>query len=271
VLRREPKITRKTILVLAIVVGIFLDRFAFAVKLTSFEGSLHGFPALRDPNGKKLADGDFTQWIEGERLRVKLIYRFPGGRLIEETAEFKQRPELIQEKWSWRELADGKPFRRFDVNFGSGQANAEKRQDQDLKSWSEKVEIEPGRTFAGFGFVLAIKNLRERLISGEKIELKTVGFTPKPRSVSVEISHAGLEQMRMSDRTIRGDRFVIHPKIPRIAKLFMNVPDTHIWLVNPAPAGFLRMEGPLLEPGDPIIRIDLLSGEGSGPAKPVAQ
>ena len=259
------------ILLAAFVLGIFLHTSAFAVKPTSFEGSLHGFPALREPNGKKLADGDFAQWIEAERLHVKLTYQFPGNRRIEETAEFRQRPELIQDKWSWRELREGKPVRRFEVDFGSGQANAEKREDHELKRWSEKVDIEPGRTFAGFGFVLAIKNLRERLIGGEKTELVTVGFTPKPRSVSVEISHAGLEQMRMADRSPKGDRFVIHPKIPRIAQLFITVPDTYIWLVNPPPAGFLRMEGPLLEPSDPIIRVDLLTGGESGPAKPISQ
>ena len=119
--------------------------------------------------------------------------------------------------------------------------------------------------------MLAIKNLRARLTSGDRIELKTVGFTPKPRSVSVEISHAGLDQMQMSDRTLKGDRFVIRPKIPRIAQVFVNVPDTYLWLVNPAPGGFLRMEGPLLEPGDPVIRVDLLTGRESGPAKPVSQ
>jgi hypothetical protein len=270
-LRREGKAPARRIWLLAFVVGIIFRTSAFAVKLTSFEGSLHGFPALREPNGKKLADGDFTQWTEGERLHVKLVYQFSGNRRIEETAEFTQRRELIQEKWSWQELKDGKPFRRFQVDFGSGRANAAKREDQEIRSWSDNVEVEPGRTFVGFGIVLAIKNLRERLISGEKIEVKTVGFTPKPRSVSVEISHTGLEQMRMSDRAPRGDHFVIRPKIPRIVKLFINVPDTSIWLVNPTPAGFLRMEGPLLEPSDPVIRVDLLSGGESGPAKPVSR
>jgi hypothetical protein len=31
------------------------------------------------------------------------------------------------------------------------------------------------------------------------------------------------------------------------------------------------MEGPLVEPTDPIIRIDLLSGGESGPAKPFSE
>ena len=54
--------------------------------------------------------------------------------------------------------------------------------------------------------------------------------------------------MKMSGRLLKGDRFVIHPKIPAIAKLFVKVPDTRIWLTNPPPAGFLRWEGPSLNP-----------------------
>ena len=106
---------------------------------------------------------------------------------------------------------------------------------------------------------------------GERIELGTIGFTPKPRRVSVEVFHGGLDEMRMAGRTLRGDRFVIHPKIPWIADFFIDVPDTNLWLTNPGPAGFLRMEGPLVEPDDPIVRIDLLPGGESGPAKQAAE
>lgn len=74
----------------------------------------------------------------------------------------------------------------------------------------------------------------------------------------------------MADRGIQSDRFVIHAKIPKIASLFVKVPDTQIWLSHTSPAAFIRTEGPLAEPGDPIVRIDLLPGGRSEPAKPVA-
>lgn len=74
--------------------------------------------------------------------------------------------------------------------------------------------------------------------------------------------------MRMSGRSLRGDCFIIHPEIFFLARLFVDVPDTKIWLTDPVPAGFLRWEGPIVLPDDPIIRVDLLSGETSGPAKP---
>ena len=72
-----------------------------------------------------------------------------------------------------------------------------------------------------------------------------------------------------SGRTIPADHFIVHPKIPAIAKLFVKVPDAHIWLTTP-PAGFLRYEGALAEPGDQLVRIDLLPGGPSEAARPVA-
>jgi hypothetical protein len=221
-------------------------------------------------NGKKLADGEFRQWVENNHLYVVISYKFPHGQSFEEKARFRQDRELRQEQWSWKELEHGRAQREFTADFVSGIASAHIRKDN--KDVSEKINIEPSRTFAGFGFSIALSNLRKRLLKGEQIELKAVGFSPfptlKPQVVTVKVSHGGVDRMRMAGRSLKGDRFIIHPNIPLIAKLFVNVPDTKIWLTNPAPAGFLRWEGPIVLPNDPLIRVDLLSGEKSGPPQP---
>lgn len=233
------------------------------------EAALHGFPTLFDLQGKKLANGEFTQWLENDLLHVNLVYDFGSAHRIEEKSVFRQKPRLVQEEWVWREVQSGKVIRWFEVDFKSGRATAEKFDEKKTSSWSEKIEVEPGRTFAGFGFVLALKNVRSRLVHREKVELKGVGFTPKPRVCSVELSYGGLDQMRMAGRIVSGERFVIHPKVPIIAKAFVEVKDTHIWLTLPRPAGFLRWEGALVEAGDPVLRVDLLTGEHSWPAEPI--
>lgn len=227
---------------------------------SDFEGTAHGFPVLRSLDGAKLADGEFSQRLEGELLHVSIRYEFSPVHSIEERATFRQKPALIQEAWSWQEVKDGKSYRTFQIDFASGKASAEKRTERGMRRWSRVIKLERERCFAGFGFTLAIQRLREQLIQGEKIELQAIGFTPKPQAVLVEISYGGLDQISMSQRTVRGDRFVIHPKIPWIAKLFVHVPDTRIWLINPLPAGFLRWEGPIAEPKDAVIRVDLLPG-----------
>jgi len=244
----------------------------FAIEVTDLAGAAHGYPGLCDSNGKKLADGEFRQWLEGDQLHIIITYQFPDGRHFEEQALFRERRELTQEKWSWKETKHGKVSREFTADFVAKKATALTHKDSEQEQVSENIEVEPGRTFAGFGFTLALANLRKRLLNGEQIELKAVGFSPipslKPRVVTVKVSHGGLDRMKMSGRSVKGDRFVIHPEIPLIAKLFIHVPDTRIWLTNPPPAGFLRWEGPVALPSDPIIRVDLVSGGKSGPAEP---
>ena len=242
----------------------------FALELTEPTAAAHAYPGLCDINGRKLADGEFRQWVEEERLHVVITYRFPEGGSFEEKARFRQQRELIQEQWSWKELKNEKVQREFSVDFLSGMATAHISKDN--TDVSGKVDIEKDRTFAGFGFTLALSNLRKRLLNGEQIELKAVGFSPfptlKPQVVTVKLSHGGLDRVKMSGRSLKGDRFVVHPEVPAIAKLFVTVPDTKVWLTNPEPAGFLRWEGPIVLPNDQMIRVDLLPGTNSGPAQP---
>src|SRR6059058_1429754 len=262
--------TRKLVTVFSILGAGMIAAPVFAIKVTEPAAASHGYPGLCDINGKKLADGEFRQWVENNRLHVVINYKFSAGEVYEEHSQFRQDLELIQEKWSWKESKHGRAQREFTVDFLTGIASA--RISQDHKDVSKKIKIEPGRTFAGFGFSLALSNLRKRLLSGEQVQLKAVGFSPfptlGPQVVTVTISHGGVQRMRMGGRSPKGDQFIIHPEIPLFAKLFVNVPDTKIWLTNPAPAGFLRWEGPIVLPNDPLIRVDLLSGTKSGPAEP---
>jgi hypothetical protein len=248
----------------------FIATSIFALEVTEPTAAAHAYPGLCDINGRKLADGEFRQWIEDERLNVVITYKFPEGGSFEEKARFRQQPELIQEQWSWKELKNEKVQREFAVDFLSGTATAHISKDN--KDVSSQVEIEKGRTFAGFGFTLVLSNLRKRLLRGEQVQLKAVGFSPfptlNPQVVTVKLSHGGLDRVKMSGRSLKGDRFIVHPEVPAIAKLFVTVPDTKVWLTNPEPAGFLRWEGPIVLPNDQLIRVDLLPGINSGPAQP---
>ncbi|CAN5370468.1 hypothetical protein BH20VER3_BH20VER3_11980 [soil metagenome] len=243
-------------------------QLADAIELEQRNGAAHAYPAMLYLNGQKLAEGEFTQEVRGGVLRIRIKYDLDAGGSIEETGTFRQDTELTQQKWSWRELKGEKLEREYKVDFDAGTATARKREKGDLREWSESVEIEKGRTFAGFGFVLALQNLRDQLVTKAPVELKAVGFTPKPRVVAVKLSYHGIDRLPMSGRVLRGEHFLIQPEIPAIAKLFVKIADTHIWL-TPPPSGFLRWEGPLAEPSDNLIRVDLASGGESGPAKAV--
>ncbi|HZV35473.1 MAG TPA: hypothetical protein VFB72_12945 [Verrucomicrobiae bacterium] len=235
------------------------------------ESAQHGFPEMMNLHGDKLADGEFIQWTENGILHVKITYHFADGRTIEEKTSLRQTPQLVQQAWSWTESKNGGLLRHFEVDFKAGKAVAEKRERGKVKRWSEAVKIELGRTFAGFGFVLAIEQERERLVKGEKIQLRAVGFIPKPKVVPAEIFYHGLDQMSMAGRIVQGDRFTIHPEVSALARVFVAAKDTQIWLTTPPAASFLRWEGPLVEAQDPIIRVDRIPGEHSGTAEPASK
>jgi hypothetical protein len=230
------------------------------------EGAAHGFPALRERSGKTLADGEFTQWLEGEQLHVKIRYTFGPDHWIEERSVLQQVPNLVQERWSWVDVRAGAVHRKFEIDFLAGKATAEKAGEEGSKLWSEDVDVEPGRAFAGSAWALALRAHRTRLMAGEKVELQTVGFTPKPQAAAVELSYEGLEQLPLAGRTLTGEHYRIRALVPWLVKAFVEVPDSHIWLASPPPAAFLRWEGPLAEPGDDLVRVDLLPGEPSEPA-----
>jgi hypothetical protein len=227
---------------------------AGAIQGNQIESALRASPVLRDAAGQKIADGNFAQSVENDGLHVQITYT-GNDRRIEETAVLRQRPELSQTKWQWRESLRGQEVRTFEIDFGSGMATAFKMDKGEPRRWSEKLDITPGQTFAGFGFTLAIKALRERLVKGETVNLKAVGFTPQPREVTVVITYAGRDSIRMGDRSVAAEHYVIHPKIPAIAKWFVKAPDANVWL-TPPPAVFVRFQGALVEPSDPIVRID---------------
>jgi len=170
--------TRTLVTVFSILASATLVPPVLALKVTEPAAASHGYPGLRDANGKKLADGEFRQWVENDQLHVVITYKFSAGEVYEEHSQFRQEAELIQEKWSWKESKHGKSQREFAVDFLTGIASAHISQDH--KDVSKKIKIEPGRTFAGFGFSLALSNLRKRLLSGEQVQLKAVGFSEFP-------------------------------------------------------------------------------------------
>ena len=232
-----------------------------AIPSNVHEGDAQAFTGVTDAQGLPIADARFAQWVTGGLLHVESRSDFPDGRTIVERATLRLHPQLEQESWDWTEKKAGNVIRMYAVDFKTGKAQAT-RVDQG-KQWKEDVTIHPGKTFAGAGFLTAVKALRAQLAVGQSIELEAVAMTPKPRTADVKVTRNGPSQVHMAGRTIEGDEYTIHPDIPAIARLFVKAPDQHVWLFDSNPAAFLRFEGPLAEPDDPIIRIDLIPGQSA--------
>jgi hypothetical protein len=226
------------------------------------EGTLRGFPVVRAADGRTIADGALTQTIEDGKLHAEGVYDFRDGRQVREATVFEQHPRLRQVSWSWEERRGSDLLRSYVVDLTTGHATARKRSGDGWDTWDDHLDDTAG-AFVGVGFMYAVKNLTERLDKGEKIELTAVVFTAKPRTVTVTVSRDQVGELTMAGRKLPAERYVIHPEVPWIARLFVKAPDQYLWFYRPAPPMFLRADIPLAEPSDPMIRIELIPGRES--------
>jgi hypothetical protein len=235
---------------------------AAAVETRWIEGTVRGFPVVRDAEGRQIGDATLTQYIEDGKLHAEGIFDLRDGRRLQETTVLEQRPQLRQLFWTWKETRGDQVLREFSVDLTTGHATARKKSGDGFDTWDDHLDGTKD-AFAGVGFMYAVKNLTERLDRGEKIEVTAVVFTTKPRTVTVSISRDQVGELTMGNRRIPAERYVIHPEVPWIARLFVKAPDQYLWYYRPSPPAFLRADIPVAEPGDPIIRIELLPGTES--------
>ncbi len=201
---------------------------AFALPLHVKEGDVQALAQLTDAQGQPLAEGHYMQQLVGDVLHIEATFDYPDGRKVLEKAQLKLHPQLEQLSWSRVETSGGQPVRRYSMDFATRKATTEHLGEQ--KHWEETVDVDPGKTFAGIAFNYAIKNLRKELAKGGEIKLHAIGFTPKPRAAEVTVRRYGDDRLRMAGREILADKYIIHPEIPAIAKLFISVPDQFITL-----------------------------------------
>jgi hypothetical protein len=251
----------------AAVVGAALA-FAFpagAIERHWAEGSARGFPALVDPeSGKVIGRGTYVQLLNGDELEVSLAFDLTDGRHIEEHDLFRLAPgDLTQERWEWVEKRAAQVLRSYEVDLRSGVAKGFKRENGEKHIFSKTLKVDPRRTFAGSGFSLALKNLSGTLKKAGEVELWAVAFTPQPHSVKVKVRSLGEEDVKASGTTVRAEHYVIEPQIPWIARPFVKAPPNHVWFAKAPPPQFLRAEGPLAEPTDPIVRTEAQAPAGN--------
>ncbi|HXN81720.1 MAG TPA: hypothetical protein VN883_04535 [Myxococcales bacterium] len=244
---------------------------AGAVELRYPPGDLHGFPSMQDESGALIADGELTQRKHGSRLVVHATWRFRDGRVVVEDAVFALRPQLAQQSFRFVESRGKTELRRFEVDFRSRKAYAQKLEGTEHKRWDDTLDLEPGKAFTGFGTALAVSQLRDSLAKKDAVaELTFVAFTPGPRTVTLEVSRRQGERVRAAGRELRADLYTLHPKIPFPISIFVHPKDARLWFSHGAPPALLRAEQNLIEKDDPRIRIDVIPA-GSALPSPAAR
>jgi hypothetical protein len=220
------------------------------------QGSSHGFLALKTVDGTRIATGDATQIVHGDRVTSRVIFRFRDGSIDNDVTVFSQRGVFrlisdhhIQRGPSFPKLMD------VLINASTGQITS---RTEDGKVRHDHLDL-PADVSNG----LPPNLLMNVLPSTPETRLSFVAPTEKPRLIHVSIKPAGEVPFTIGGTKRKAVDFLLHVELggmtgiiaPMIGK---QPPDYHIWILPGTAPAFIREEGPLYE-GGPIWRIEQIS------------
>jgi hypothetical protein len=228
------------------------------VAVRHTEGLTHGFLALRTLEGKTLADGEITQFAEGEVVKTHLVFHFRDGSLYEERASFTQRGKfrlrsdhLVQKGPSFPHPIE------TSVDASSGRVKALYTDDDGKEQLVDEHMDLPDDVANGLLFTL----MRHIDPGASQTVVSQVAMTPKPRLVKLIITPNGEEPFSSGNTRYQAVHYVVKVKIGGIAGwiaplLGKQPPDMQIWIKRGEVPAFIKFEGPICI-GGPIWRVEL--------------
>jgi hypothetical protein len=259
---RYYEMSRRNILVVVLIGGALLQPGATSsepVAVRYVEGLVHGFLALRSPEGTTLASGDLIQHARGDRVTSRLVFRFKDGSIHDETAVFTQRGHF--QLLSDHLVQKGPAFERaidMTIDRQSGQVTVRYTDEGKEKSEVERLELPPD--LANGMIITLLKNVRRGAVP------KSVSFvaaTPKPRLVKLGITVAGADPFSVAGSARKATHYVLKVEIGGVSGLIAPLvgkqpPDSHVWILDGEAPAFVKSEASLYM-GGPLWRTDLIS------------
>ncbi len=220
------------------------------------QGSSHGFVVLKTLEGKRLAIGDVTQSVAGDRVTSRLFLRFRDGSVDDDRTVFTQRGvfRLIRD----HHIQRGPSFPRpIDVLIDALTGEITSR-GEGGKVRHDHLDLPPDIANG-----LPPSLLMNVDPAAKETKLPFVAPTEKPRLIHVSIKPAGEVPFALGGTPRKAMDYILHIELGGLTGIVAPVigkqpSDFHIWiLTGPFPA-FVREEGALYE-GGPIWRIEQIS------------
>jgi hypothetical protein len=222
------------------------------------QGSSHGFLAVKTVEGTRIATGDATQIVHGDRVTSRVILRFRDGSIDDDITVFSQRGvfRLISDHHIQRGPSFPKPIDIF-IDASAGQITSRTK---DGKMRRDHLDL-PADISNG----LPPNLLMNVLPSTPETKLAFVVPTEKPRLIHVSIKPAGKVPFLIGETKRNAVDFSLHVELGGLTGVVAPIigkqpPDYHIWILPGTSPAFIREEGPLYE-GGPIWRIEQVSPE----------
>jgi hypothetical protein len=220
------------------------------------QGSAHGFVVLKTLEGTRIATGDMTQIVHGDRVTSRLVFRFRDGSIDDDATNFSQHGvfRLISDHHIQRGPSFPKPIDVL-IDGLTGQITSR--------------AIDGKITQEHLDFPLDVSNglppnlLMNILPSTPETKLSFVAPSAKPRLIHVSIKPAGKVPFTIGGTKRQAIDYILHVELGGItgviAPLIGKQPgDYHIWILGGASPAFIREEGALYE-GGPVWRIEQIS------------
>jgi hypothetical protein len=243
---------RSLAIALAVMAAAYIQ--AEPVPVRFLEGLSRGFLILETPEGQRLADGESSQTVRGDRVTSHLVLQFLDGSVYEDTAVFSQRGsfKLVSDHTVQR----GPSFKQpMDVTInGTGDVTVHYTEAGKSKVVTERITL-PADTANGF-LLIALKNLPAALT---ETSLSFVAASPKPRLVKIEIRKTTTEPFWSGSLRRDAVHYVLKVDLKGIAGAVAPIigkqpPDTQVWVVAGTAPAIVQTEGPLTGEG-PVWRL----------------
>jgi hypothetical protein len=222
------------------------------------QGSAHGFVVLRTLQGNRIATGDMTQIVEGDRITSRLIFRFRDGSIDDDRTVFSQRGtfRLITDHHVQRGPSFPEPIDVF-IDALTGQITS-RTKDGEIKREHLDLPLDVSNG-------LPPNLLMNILPSAPETRLSFVAPGAKPRLIHVSIKPAGEVPFTVGGTKRKAIDFVLHVELGGVVGMIAPVigkqpGDYHIWILAGESPAFIREEGALYE-GGPIWRVEQISPE----------
>ena len=223
------------------------------------DGSARGFLVLRNQAGTILASGEFSQTPVGDRVKLRLFFRFKDGSLDDETTVYSQKSvfRLISDRVVQRGPAFPEPCEMtIDARSQMVSMRALSKPGEDTKT--EHMDIPPDLA-NGLLFNL-IKNLQA---NAPEVKVSYVAFSSKPRLLKLAITMEKEDHFAVAGRRIKAAEWDVKPELggltgvlaPMIGK---QPPDTHVWVAEGGVPTIVRVDTQLYV-GGPVWSIQLAS------------
>lgn len=224
------------------------------------QGTLHGFLEMRAEDGSVVASGEIVQWVHGDRLTSRTVYRFKDGSTDEETTVFSQHRTLhlitdhhIQKGPSFPHPMD------VLIDTGSGQVTV-RSTDKDGKEQVKTDHLDLPPDLANGMVPLVVENMRP---GDPQKDVSMVVAAPKPRLVKLAISSVGEESCSIVGLPLKTIHYQIKIELGGVAGVVAPLigkapPDIQLWSIAGEAPTFVKEQGPIYPEG-PMMTIRLAS------------